>query len=140
LPAILYSQTQSQPQRQIKQYTIEQFLATTTISDSSFSHDDKNILFTSDQSGIPNVYRLSVEGGKPVALTHSEKDSTYAVSYFPEDDRFLFSQDQGGNENTHLYSMDEKGEQKDLTPGDKIKANFIKWARDKKGFYFSTNE
>src|SRR3712207_9170836 len=28
----------------------------------------------------------------------------------------------------------------DLTPGEKAKANFLKWSQDRKSFFFSTNE
>src|SRR5438046_305780 len=39
-----------------KQYTIEQFMATTRIGGASFSSDEKSILFHSNKSGIFNVY------------------------------------------------------------------------------------
>ena len=47
--------------REVKQYTIEQFVNTTRIFGSSFSLDEKNILFTSDKSGVYNVYSMSIE-------------------------------------------------------------------------------
>ena len=123
-----------------KQYTIEQFMATTSISGASFSGDEKHILFTSNESGIPNVYTQPVGGGKPVALTKSTTDSTYAVGYFRSDDRILFTRDKGGNEQNHLYVRELDGSEKDLTPGDKLKAIFGGWAVDGKAFYALTNE
>ena len=47
----------------VRQYTIEQFLATTTVSGPSFSPDGSRVLFTSDASGIPNAYTVPFEGG-----------------------------------------------------------------------------
>jgi dipeptidyl aminopeptidase/acylaminoacyl peptidase len=123
-----------------KQYTIEQFMATTTISGASFSRDEKNILFTSNESGIPNVYTQPVGGGKPVALTKSTTDSTYAVGYFRNDDRILFTRDKGGNEQNHLYVRELDGSEKDLTPGDKLKAIFGGWSENGSAFYALTNE
>jgi dipeptidyl aminopeptidase/acylaminoacyl peptidase len=126
--------------RTVKQYTIEQFMDTTRIRDSAFSPDEKSVLFSSNKSGIFNVYTVPVTGGAPRQLTHSTKETTYAVSYFPHDARFLYTHDQGGNENSHLYMMDAEGKETDLTPGEKTKAEFLGWSHDKKSFFFSTNE
>lgn len=126
--------------RNVKQYTIEQFMDTTRITGSSFSPDEKSILFSSNKSGIFNVYVMPVTGGAPRQLTNSTKESTYVVSYFPGDTRFLYTYDQGGNENNHLYVMGADGKETDLTPGEKTKASFLGWSHDKKSFFFSTNE
>ena len=123
----------------VKQYTIEQFMATTRIGGGSFSPDEKSILFHSNKSGIFNVYTMPVAGGDAKQLTNSTKESTYAVSYFPGDARFLYRYDKGGNENEHLYLRELDGTERDLTPGEKTKANFLGWSQDRKSFFFSTN-
>jgi dipeptidyl aminopeptidase/acylaminoacyl peptidase len=123
----------------VKQYTIEQFMATTRIGGASFSADEKSILFHSNKSGIFNVYAMPVAGGEPKQLTNSTKESTYAVSYFPNDARFLYRYDKGGNENEHLYLKELDGTERDLTPGDKTKAEFHGWSQDRKSFFFGTN-
>jgi dipeptidyl aminopeptidase/acylaminoacyl peptidase len=123
-----------------KQYTIEQFMATTSITGASFSRDEKHILFSSNATGIFNVYAQAVSGGKPVALTSSSTDSTYAIGYFRSDDRILFTRDQGGNERNHLYVRELDGSEKDLTPGDALKATFFGWSADGSAFYALTNE
>lgn len=125
--------------RPSQQYTIEQFLATTTISGGSCSPDGTKVLFTSDASGIPNVYSVPFEGGPVTRLTHSASESTYAVSYFPRDERVLSTHDQGGNENDHLYVLAPDGE-RDLTPGARLKAEFAGWSRDEASFFVQTNE
>ena len=81
-----------------KEYTIEQFMNTVRIGGSSFSSDEKSILFHNNKSGIFNVYSVPVSGGAPTQLTNSTKESTFAVSYFPTDSRFLYTYDRGGNE------------------------------------------
>ncbi|HKP73538.1 MAG TPA: S9 family peptidase [Pyrinomonadaceae bacterium] len=131
--------TKTSAPRQVKQYTIEQFMDTTRITGSSFSPDENQILFSSNKTGIFNVYTVPVAGGTPQQLTKSTKESTYAVSYMP-DGRVLYTYDRGGNENSHLYVMGADGAERDLTPGDKVKANFLGWSRDLKSFYYSTNE
>jgi dipeptidyl aminopeptidase/acylaminoacyl peptidase len=125
--------------RMPKQYTIEQFLTTTSVFGSSFSADGKSILVSSNQTGIYNAFHIPISGGKAAPLTNSVKDSTYAVSYFPKDDRILFSRDKGGNERTHLFVQDRDGHEVDLTPGDKTKAFFGGWAFDDSAFFFLSN-
>src|SRR5262245_18868610 len=58
--------------RPSKRYTIEQFIATTTVGGASFSPDESKILFSSNQSGIFNAYVVPVAGGEPQALTASK--------------------------------------------------------------------
>ena len=69
----------SSAQRQPKQYTIEQFLDTTSISGASFSADESRILFSSNKTGIWNAYTVPVAGGPWTPITSSTTDSTYAV-------------------------------------------------------------
>jgi hypothetical protein len=88
------AQTAPQTARPTKQYTIEQFMNTTSLAGASFSHDESKLLFSSNKTGIFNVYTVPVTGGEPAALTSSTTDSTYAVSYFRKDDRVLFTRDQ----------------------------------------------
>lgn len=123
-----------------KRYTIEQFMATVNIGGASFSADESRILFHSNETGIYNVYAIPAAGGKPVQLTNSKTDSHYAVSFFPGDDRFLYTRDQGGDELNHLYVRELDGSERDLTPGDKLKANFAGWSGDDAAFYVTTNE
>ena len=85
VPALFVSAgAETQPRRPSKQYTIEQFMATTSVSGASFSADEKRILFSSNQTGIFNVYTVPVAGGTPTPITTSTGDTTYAVSYFPQ--------------------------------------------------------
>ena len=132
----------AQPKKQppVKEYTIEQFMNTVRIGGSSFSSDEKSILFHSNKSSIFNVYSVPVTGGAPAQLTNSTKESTFAVSYFPNDARILYTYDRGGNENSHLYVRELNGTERDLTPGEKVKASFVGWSHDRKSFFFSTNE
>ncbi len=123
-----------------KQYTVEQFMATTRVMGASFSPDEKRLLYSSNETGIFNVFSVPARGGKPTQLTRSTTESTYAVSYFPKDERVLFSRDQGGNELSHLYVRTPDGKEKDLTPGDKHRAGFAGWSDDETAFYVYSNE
>lgn len=130
----------AEPTRPNRTYSIDQFLATAAITGASFSADETKILLSSNKTGIYNVYSVSVAGGAPRALTSSATDTTYAVSYFPADDRFLFTRDQGGNELNHLFVREKDGSDRDLTPGEKLKAVFKGWRRAGDAFYVQTNE
>jgi len=138
--ASAYAVPQAKKARPSKQYTIEQFMATTNVAGASFSPDEKSILFSSNETGIYNVYMVPVSGGKGTPLTQSTTDSTFAVSTFPSDARVLYTHDQGGNENNHLYVRELDGKERDVTPGAKVKAQFAGWTGDDKGFYVATNE
>lgn len=132
----LKSEKQKAP---VKQYSIEQFMNTERVGGAAFSADEKSILFHSNKSGIFNVYSVPIAGGERKQLTSSTKESTYVVSAFPNDARFLYRHDVGGNENEHIYLRELNGSERDLTPGEKTKANFLGWSRDRKSFYFSSN-
>ena len=126
--------------RPAKQYTMEQFLDTTSISGGFFSADESRILFSSNKTGIWNAYTIAVGGGEWTPVTKSTTDSTYAVSFFPTDNRMLITRDQGGNELDHLYVLGEDGAERDLTPGEKLKAGFLDWTHDGSAFYVTSNE
>jgi dipeptidyl aminopeptidase/acylaminoacyl peptidase len=126
--------------RPSKRYTIEQFMATTSVGGASFSPDESKILLSSNESGIFNAYVVPVAGGEPTPLTSSKTDTTFAVSFFPKDERILFTRDQGGNELNHLYVRDPDGKEKDLTPGEKLKAAFAGFTPSGDAFYVTTNE
>ena len=130
----------AQNARPSRQYTIDQFLDTTSISGASFSADESRILFSSNKTGIWNVYAIAVTGGEWTPITKSTTDATYAVSFFPKDDRILITRDQGGNELNHLYVLDKNGQERDLTPGAKLKASFAGWTPDGAAFFVASNE
>jgi dipeptidyl aminopeptidase/acylaminoacyl peptidase len=125
------------------QYDAEAFFATTSYSLASgyaWSADDSRLLVSSDESGIFNAVELSAADGAGEPLTRSTSDSVFAVSWFPDDDRILFTADQGGNELNHLFVRELSGDTRDLTPGDEVKAQFAGWSEDRKHFYALTNE
>ncbi len=105
-----------------------------------FARDGRSILVSSDASGVFNAYALSIEGGAPVPLTQSGANATFAVSYFPNDDRILVSADEGGNELNHLYVRESDGTLRDLTPGENLKAEFLAWRGDGNAFWITSNE
>lgn len=129
----------------ITQYSAETFFETTSyglVGDTAyaFSSDGSALLVSSDESGVFNAWRLPVDGGPAEQLTNSEDNSVFAVSWFPADDRILYTYDGGGDELNHIVVREEDGTSQDLTPGDALKARFVAWSGDGSHFYLVTTE
>ena len=124
----------------VPRYDARTFFETTAIIGASFSHDEERILISTDATGVFNAYSQPVDGGLPHQLTRSESEAIFAISWFPNDDRFLYTADQGGNELNHLYVHENDGSVRDLTPGDQSKAMFGGWSGDRDSFWVLTNE
>lgn len=142
----------AQAPRKVRQYTFDQFLSTVSYSGPprpaaprgnyaySFSPDSRKILVSSNKTGVFNAFAIPVDGGEPVQWTDSKVNTIDIVGYFPRDERFLYTTDQGGNEQTHLYVHSPDGKVLDLTPGEKVKADFLGWSADGRSFFFRANE
>jgi dipeptidyl aminopeptidase/acylaminoacyl peptidase len=129
----------------IPRYSAAEFFATTSYglpgpAGYAFSADGESLLISSDMDGVFNVYALPIDGGEPVKLTGSEDSAMFAVSWFPNDDRVLYTYDQGGNELNHVLVREEDGNHRDLTPGEELKASFVGWADDGQSFFLATTE
>ncbi len=123
-----------------RQYSIEQFLNNTSIYASSFSHDEKEILVGSNETGIYNAYLINLESGERKPLTESKDESVWVSSLFPNDNRMLYTADNGGNEIDHIFLRNEDGSTKDLTPDEGAKAGFYGWSDDLKSFFYGFNK
>ena len=126
-------------------YTAAQFFQTTSYrmggnGPYAFSATNGDLLISSDETGVYNAYRLDVSTGQMTALTQSDDRGVYADSWFPDDDRFIYQQDGNGDELTHVFVMNPKGEVTDLTPGKGHKAGFAGWSSNGKAFFVFSNE
>src|SRR5205814_4463529 len=105
-PATTSRSTSSAPAQSTSlptQYTMEDFYGNASFDGASWSPDAKNVLVSSNISGIWNAYTIPASGGEPTPLTQSKTNSIRAISYFPADERVLYSSDEGGNELTHIF-------------------------------------
>jgi hypothetical protein len=91
-------------------YTIEQLKKVVQLSGTSFSHDGRRIIFNSNASGAYNAYVVDTHGG-PASPLISSKTSLFAISFFPNDDRVLYTKDDAGDENDHLIVRTPAGHQ-----------------------------
>lgn len=125
---------------EITRYTIEQLSANVNIrGGGGFSEDESRILFSSNETGIFNVYELTIADGSQRQVTYSETESLIAIDYVPGTGQILYSADQGGNELDHIYLLDPNGSVRDLTPGEQEKANFAGWSDDEQYMYYESN-
>lgn len=125
---------------EVAKYTIEQFYKNVNIGGGSFSPDESKLLINSNESGIYNAYEIDIESGETTMLTNSTEESYAAQTYFPNDDRFIYSFDEGGNENYKVYMMSQEGVAKDLTPGDSIRNGFWGWSKDEQSMFLTSNK
>ena len=124
---------------QNKRYTIEQFMNTTQVFGGDFSADEKTILMTSKASGVLNAYSIDLETGKQTQLTNSSENAIIARSYFPTDNRIIYTSDEGGNELTQIYIKNWEGSVIDLTP-DSAKASYYGWNHNNTAIYWASNK
>lgn len=123
-----------------KKYSIEQFYKNKSIYGGKFSKDEKKLLVSSNESGIYNVYEISIDDKAKTQITFSETESFFAIDYVPGTDQILYSADKGGNEASHIYLFDRDSSSIDLTPGDETKTWFGGWSADKTEMYFGSNK
>ena len=126
--------------KNIKEYSIAQIMDNENVFGGSFSPDKSKLLITSNRSGIYNMYTVPTEGGEYVPITKSDSTSIYSVSFFPEDERILYRMDNNGDEIFHLFVQNLDGTSTELTPKKGARASFFQWAKDKKSFYYQSNE
>lgn len=134
------SKVTKEEKREIQSYSIEQFYENENVFAGGFSPDETKIIATSNKTGIYNVFALPTNGSDPLQLTNSAVESIFAISYFPKDERILYSSDSGGNEINHIYLRNEDSNVVDLTPWTGVKSEFAGWAHDEKSFYFISNK
>jgi dipeptidyl aminopeptidase/acylaminoacyl peptidase len=131
----------SQEARMPEQYDLEDLYNTKSISASGFNKDETKILINNNATGIYNGYELTISDTSAIALTKSTKESLFTVDYLPGSSKFIYSADEGGNENSHLYLMDRKGSTpKDITPWANSANSFFGWSQDKKSMYLNSNK
>ena len=137
---ILLASCTGKKEKEIALYSIDQFYKNVSISGGSFSPDETKLLISSNETGIYNVFEISIADSSRRQITSSTTESCFAVDYVPGTGQILYSADKGGNENDHIYLLNEDGSVIDLTPGDTVKAIFNGWSKDRKTMYFQSNK
>lgn len=125
----------------VKSYTIEQLYNNKSIGGAGFNADETKVLIEDNSTGIFNIYAINLADTSSKQLTHSTKDSYFSIGYVPGTNDFLYSADQGGNENSHIYLQKADGSPvKDLTPWANTTNSTNGWSTDKKYLYVVSNK
>lgn len=124
----------------VPKYTIEQFYKNKQISGGQFSPDETRLLVSGNESGIYNLYEITIADAAQRQITNSTVESFFGIDYVPGTDKILYTADKGGNEINHIYLLEKDGSSKDLTPAPDEKANFAGWSLDKKTFFYFSNK
>ena len=122
----------------IKQYSIETLMSNNRSSGGYFSKDADKLIYSSDKSGIFNIYEVDLSTNEETQLTYSKEESFFVRGYSPSTGEVIYSADKGGNENSHIYIIRE-GNSIDLTPGENTKASYVGWTKDELGMYVISN-
>lgn len=122
-----------------KYYSLNDFYNAPFIKKPIFSANGDKILISTNESGVFNAYQFSLANSELTQLTNFTTNAAYGISYFPNDDRILYSLELG-SDLSHIFVRNIDGTSIDLTPDSTSKAMFIKWSEDKKSFYFLCNK
>jgi dipeptidyl aminopeptidase/acylaminoacyl peptidase len=126
--------------KNIEQYSIEQFYKNKKVNGGAFNNDETKLLVSSNETGIFNVFEITISDGKKKQLTFSEKESYFVIDEVPNSNKILYTADKGGDENNHIYLLSVDGNAIDLTPGKDVKAFFGGWSEDKNFMFYFSNK
>ena len=122
-----------------KQYTIRQFMDIVQINGGAFSPDESKILISGKETGIFNAEEIDIKTGEKRPLTNSTTNAVFGLTYFPSDERVVYTSDKGGNEINHLYVRNPDGAVIDLIQDSTAKAQYAGWSYNKKLLYYISN-
>ena len=126
--------------------TIARFLNISTAYAPNLAPDGQSLVFLSTQTGIPQVWRVSVAPGEtgplwPDQLTFGS-DRVQGVWLEPASgEQLIFARDEGGGENAQLFLLTPgTGDEVTLTGGfEGAMHTFGSWSADGSRFFFAAN-
>lgn len=122
-------------------YTSKQLRSSSFVYAGSFSNDEKKVLLSTNETGVFNVNEVVIDTKVCRPITKSKTDFCYAIGSLPKSDNLLYASDKGGDENVHIYLIDNSGKlATDVTPWPNTRNNFTGWGIDKKVFYIASNK
>ncbi|MCT2562238.1 S9 family peptidase [Chryseobacterium herbae] len=112
-------------------YKVEDYFAKPNASQFKISPDGEYLSYKEKDADKKNhVYVKELKTGK-ITKAIVEKDDLIGSYGWLDKKRMFFTQDKGGNENTHLYAVDIDGKNlKDLTPFDGVTLNYANIIKD----------
>ncbi len=140
---VLFGACNNEPaaRKDVKQYTANQLFNNKAIGGGAFNADESKVLVHANNTGIFNLYEINIADTAMNPLTHSTKESFFSVDYLPGTAKYLYTADQGGNENDHIY-LQAPGDSvaKDVTPWPASTSSVYGWSDDKKSLFVTSNK
>ncbi|HZP17508.1 MAG TPA: S9 family peptidase [Terriglobales bacterium] len=122
----------SQPKPGAHAVPIEDLFYTRASFGAAWSPDGSEVVFTTDMSGRPNLWKVKASGGFPLQLTQSD-ERQYSAVWSPDGKWILFQQDTAGNELWDLFAVpSEGGEIVNLTGTPNIREEGPLWSHNGK--------
>ena len=87
---------------------IDDLFYTRSVGGPSWSPDGSAVVFTTNTTGRPNLWKVSVQGGYPVQLSQSD-DRQVGATWSPDGKLIVYAQDKGGGEVYDLYAIPAGG-------------------------------
>ena len=118
-------------------YDLERYLNVRSAYGASFGPDGE-VAFLLDTTGVGQVWTVGEPGGWPTQRTFYDEPVGF-VDYSPTRPELVFGMDEGGNERTQLYRLDEDGLVTELTAHPDAKHRWGGWGPDGDAFAFASN-
>ena len=146
IPACLLAQSAGPDDRQItdpqsirsaanpnaRPLPIDDLYFTRSLSGASWSPDGREIAFTMDMSGRPNLWKVNATGGWPTQLVQSD-ERQYTETWSPDGKWIVYQQDSAGNELWDIFAVPSAGgEAINLTNTPEIREESPLWSPDGK--------
>ncbi len=107
---------------------LEHFFENPEKAGAKISPDGSKLSYLAPEADRLNVWVRSVEGGDDVCVTHDHTRGIRNHSWSRDCTRILYAQDQGGNENFHVYAAELSRPDEpsvDLTPFEGVRAGIV---------------
>ena len=110
--------------------SIDDLYFTRSVSGASWSPDGKEIAFTTDLTGRPNLWKVRAAGGWPLQLVQSNQRQ-YSAAWSPDGKWIAYQQDLDGNELWDVFVVPgDGGDPVNLTNTPNVREESPRWSPD----------
>jgi len=124
----------------LRRFGFRRYLNIRSATSPSFSPNGEYISFLMNTTGVPQVWRVALDGGWPEQLTFYNEEISFC-HYAPTEDSLIFGMDQSGNERVQFYLLQDAGAHVEpLTEKPNVIHSFGDWDASSRRITFSSNQ